>query len=462
MNVIRWGVSAAVAMLVVAGSSFASNDEVESMKETMANMKQEIASMNATIAAERDAMRASAGGAPESLRSANGKATVKIGGALRLLYKIGGYNYYEAGSTSNERRAEGSWDLYKTEVNFTVDFTPDTMGYIALRPDRGNAAVGSLLDEAYWKWSNIGGTGFGLTAGLHTLEYGMYNTAIDPWDRVMIYESFAEDFSLIYGGASAGNSNLSGLSSHDQDLTKIGATATYDWDQIRIAAGIFGEGSDASGEGDLGVTGSNDMRNFGLQNHYVNMTYDPCWMEGLSFSIGYLGRFDQGQGVPFATETKGEWLTTNAANMNRSAYAQERGTGYTPNFDVGVAYIADCWAVYSELNLGANANFYDSSLAWGYSLGGDYSITEKLSVGASMDIGYVSLGSDYARVNPTWGNNVYSWSYRGSLGAKYDFGNGLYIKGQYFHQGIRTYGTPQGDSSWKDCDMFTIETGYKF
>ena len=96
------------------------------MKATMENMKQEVEAMRATISAEREAMRANAGGAaPEALTSANGKATVKIGGNFKIRYDYGWLSNY-ADSDNNQRRTRSSWDMYKSLVTFDLCFTPDT------------------------------------------------------------------------------------------------------------------------------------------------------------------------------------------------------------------------------------------------------------------------------------------------------------------------------------------------
>ena len=64
MKVLRWSAAAALAAMVCAAPSFA-NDELSAMKASMDNMKIEMEAMRAQMAAEREALRSNAGGAPE-------------------------------------------------------------------------------------------------------------------------------------------------------------------------------------------------------------------------------------------------------------------------------------------------------------------------------------------------------------------------------------------------------------
>lgn len=464
MKVTRWGVSAIAALLLAGGASFAGEtDELNTMKATMENMKQEMEAMRATMASEREAMRANAGGAPEALKSASGKATVKIGGAFQVRYNASFENGYQNATsadspTDNTRYTRTSWDIYKAEINFTIDFTPDTMGYIALRPDRGNASVGQLLDEVWWKWSNIGGTGFAAKVGLQTLDLGMFNGDNNPWSRVMILDPFVKTAAANAGAGydySTTSTGDFGINSHATDINAIGVTATYQWDQFKVAAGIYGQqvANDAGMDGSLGVTTNGTARNLDIENHYVTGYYDPCWLENLHLQASYFGEFDEGANVVNAA---GNSVQTWYPADYTAVTASNKGATYIPGFDFGVSYIADKWAVYGEGVVVVNPQYYRDSIQTAFTVGADYSLTEKLKVGGMFDW----MNYDVDGYSTGMASSVQSYTLRAALGAKYDFGNGLYVQAQYSHYWVKTWGV--NDSKCKDADAITLQTGFNF
>ncbi len=462
MKVTRWGTSAIAALLLASGVSFAGDtDDLNSMKATMENMKQEMETMRSSMASEREALRANAGGAPESLKSANGKATVKIGGNFQVRYNVSYENGYQGSSTqyANTRYTRTNWDIYKAELNFTIDFTPDTSGYLVLRPDRGSASVGQLLDQVWWKWNNIGGTGFGTKVGLQKLDLGMYNGSANPWDRVMILDPFVKTAAKFAGqsyttSGTTSNNSLFGSTgaTHASDITAIGVSADYKWDQFKVVAGIYGQrvANDDGMDNTLGVTTNGTARNIDIENHFITTYYDPCWLEGLHLQASYFGEFDQG-----AAATSGTSGTTWFPSDYTASTASNHGSTYVPGFDFGVSYKADKWAVYGEALVVVNPNYYSDSVQMAYSAGADYSLTEKLKVGGSFD--WMSYLWDRTYTN---GSPIESYTLRGALAAKYDFGNGLYVQAQYSHYWVKTWGI--ADSKCKDADAVTLQTGFKF
>ena len=449
MKVSHWGVSAIAALLLAGGSSFASdNGELSTMKATMESMKQEMEAMRATMASEREAIRASAGGAPEAMKSANGKATVKIGGETRIRYALGFDNGYNQNDLSDRTRyAKGEWAIRMAKLDFTIDMTPDTQGYIALRLERADAGQGGLLDEVWYQWSNIGGTGFAAKVGLQTLDLGMFNGDNNPWGRVMVWDPFVKD-SAQGGAFDRGTGMMNGALYQETDITELGVTATYKWDQFKVAAGIYQRGATR------GVVTDATQRNLGFANHYITGYYDPCWLEGLHFQASYFGEFDNGQGSDQYGMFRDSWIDNDPAiamwEINR------RGTGYTPGFDIGAFYKADCWAVYGEMVVVANQNYYADSTEITFSLGADYNLTEKLRVGAALDYKSAYMHNKAQLLNA----GINQWGMRASLGANYDFGNGLYIRAQYSHDWLKTYGVASNGT--RDNDMIAFQTGFKF
>lgn len=444
----------------------ASGNEMDTMKATMDNMKQEMEVMRSTMASECDAMRANAGGAPEALKSASGKATVKIGGELKLRYTASIQNGYQNAATQydNSRYTRTRWDIYKADLNFKIDFTPDTCGYISLRPDRGSASVGNLLDEAWWKWRSIGGTGFSAKVGLQDLDFGMFNADASPWERVMISEPYVKTT------ATTAVSSYPTALDHERDITAIGMSAGYEWDQFKVVAGVYGQRSsnDDGMDNTLGVTSDGTARNLDIENHYVTGKYDPCWLEGLHLQASYLGEFDQGQGAGTFTSTPTSTIyTASAATWYPGNFDARtlRGATYVPAFDFGVSYTADKWAVYAEGIVIANPQFYKDSVVMTYTIGADYALTERLKLGGMFDWESIDLSHYYGNLRNyrnVYGDNgrVEVYSLRAALAAKYDFGNGLYVQAQYSHSWNKAWGV--ADNKCKDADAINLQTGFKF
>ena len=456
MKFFGFGVSAIAAVVLAGGAAFAGdNGEISAMKATMDSMKQEMEAMRATMASEREAIRASAGGAPEAMKTKSGKATIKIGGDVRIRYALGFESGYNPNDVSDMTRyTNGDWALRQVKLTFNIDMTPDTSGYIALRLDRTSAGPGNLLDEAWYQWKNIGGTGFAAKVGLHTLDLGMYNGDNSPWGRVMVWDPFVKDtqqsgvwsdratrVTNIANGTGGYQSSLNMRSLYQTtDITNLGVSVTYKWDQFKMVAGVY--------DGQNGVVTDGSVRNYGLSNHFVTGYYDPCWLEGLHLQASYFGEFDLGQGAT----NLGNWRNTVAPNA-----ANRRGTGYTPGFDMGIFYKAGSWAAYGEMVVVANPNFYADSSEITFSVGADYSLTEKLRIGGAFDYKSANISNSDTNVIA---NTINQWAMRASLGANYDFGNGLYIRAQYSHDWMKTYGINASQN--RDNDMIAFQTGFKF
>ncbi len=477
MQVLRWSAAAALAAMVCAAPSFA-NDDLSAMKASLDNMKIEMEAMRSQLNAEREALRSNAGGAPEGLTSAKGNATIRIGGDVRIQYGIGwangfgrqAYTAYDepgfaAGGPTSVKSTIAGWDVARAELDFDIDLSCDTKGFISLRFDeRGSYGRTQILDNAWWQWSNIGGSGFGLKVGLLDVPFGMWaNTDMggydfDGVDRPLITDPFVRNVqSPIYAATRDNRAITWTYDANMHNVTNLGFVASYSWDdQLVIKAGLMASEWELPNQGfDSRLTYANDNRNIGFVDHFITVGWNPCWLEGLHLELGYMGRFDEGRGVDL-----------DAAEGNPYAFdftqAKSGDHAYKPAFDLGVNYkINDCWRVYGEGQLAWNPAWGDGFL-FALTTGVDYRVTEKLMLGVGFEFFHGNYAAEYYwNDRPGWGNGALNEDiYRLTLGAKYDFGNGLYFQAQYYHDIMYMSGI--GDQDTKDADMILLQTGYQF
>lgn len=442
------------------------------LEEKLAAKEKEYAQNNVALQSQlaefndvREAIRANAGGGMEatSLRGAK-DSKITIEGSMKIRYTIGSENVYN-NAADNDRRATGEWTFRKVGLGVKAQLTDDSFAHMTFRFDRGDAGPGRLLERAYWRWKGICGTGIETSVGLQFLEYTLTYSKFNPWMRVMALDPLTK--TLYNATTETGNFGVSTSSNlrHEQDVAKIGWDLAYQWDQLRLTAGVFGEGSSIysgaadSGIGDAGVIRNNEPRNLGFYNHYASLQYSPDWLDGLHFMAGYLARIDTGQGVTDHPQSGAAWETENYD-------AQRHGASYSPNFDFGIVYTTKKWGVYSEFNAGVNANFYKGNTVWAWSNGLDYRLTKKLAIGAALEFSNSVTGESFNDLNPNFGDKASMLIYRASLGAKYNLSNNTYVKAQYFHRGMKGSGLDSeitnSDNQWKDADMVVLETGLSF
>ena len=178
----------------------------------------------------------------------------------------------------------------------------------------------------------------------------------------------------------------------------------------------------------------------------ISLEYKPAFLEGLLLSATYAGLADLGQGT-FDS-------------------ADRRGSSFCPKFDLGVAYLTDKYGVYFETAYNLNPGFYSDTYNLSMSLGADYSLTEKLSLAVGAAYGFMASSSDKykATLEPTGNAPGYphfeSSTVRLRIGARYNFANGVWVKGEYGH--LFSTASGMNDNSVKDGNHFTLETGVVF
>ncbi len=460
MKVLRWGVCALAALLMAAGSSFAADSEIDAMKAAMDNMKQEMDAMRATMSAEREAMRESAGGAPEALRTKGGNATVRIGGAVVVRYyanfssnnidnSTNGVNNVSAAGPNRggEYATKIGWTMDTAKIDFDVQINEDLSAYIDIRPDK--------FDKAYFQWNNIGGTGLGGQIGYIGIPGGMYSASWSPQNTVLINNPFTK---TLMGDVP----NAAGVSPED-DISRMGVKLYYTFDdQVKITGTIYNpDGGDAdlsAMEGGSAVSTNGNVRNYGV-NHTLMVEYSPAFMEGLHFSFTYTGQVDAAQ----------------RANFDDTIYytaTAERGTGYVPQFNLGVAYVGDKYSVWVSGDYTYAPGFWSNSGAFALDMGANYNVTERFSVAVGGDYAFANSGNTAFKEGivgyvpgvgtGTGSDNAHVTAYaaRVRLGAKYTLCNGVWVRAEYGHT---WYGSNIAHrSDVKGADSFVFETGVSF
>ena len=457
MKVLRWGVCALAALLMTAGSSFANDSDIDAMKSAMDNMKQEMDAMRATMSAEREAMRESAGGAPEALRSKGGNATVRIGGKIAVRYRA------EFSSNENAQGAEApmggeyatktGWEMDTASVTFDFQINEDLSAFIDVRPTK--------FDKAYFQWNNIGGTGLGTQVGWIGVPCGMYDASWSPNGAVLIYNP-ATKANLL---TAANTPTAPGIST-DDDLTAMGVKLYYELDQFKITGTVYNNAlGNANDDESVTTALASDgvSRNYGI-NHSIMLEYSPAFLEGLHFSFTYVGDVDFGQGESWAGRSVDyDWDTSTWVENSNDDNDSGRGTSYSPTFDLGVAYVADKFAVWATADYTINPGYYAQSWGWNLQVGANYNITERLAVAGAFDMS--QYGSSNAQLKGAAANDyVNAAAYRAMVGAKYTFCNGVWVKANYAHTWM-TYeqGATSTDNEWtRGRDEFVFETGVAF
>ena len=422
--------------------------KIDMMETSISRERQQfndnIRSMQSTLDFERENMREAAGGAPEALRSNAGNATVRIGGQLAVRYYADFNANYNDEMPGGEYANRIGWTMDTASVTFDITINEDLSMFIDVRPDK--------FDKAYFQWNNIAGSGLGTQVGLVGVPGGMYSSSTDMWGRVFIINPVVKEFSQAFLVDPGDASNNPG-----DDIKRMGAKLYYNFnDQLMLTGTIFSPSAlgDTNGllngyDSDNSATilaPNGDPRNNGFMNCSVNLEYRPEVIDGLILSATYVGLADLGQG----TYTQ----------------ANRRGSSYSPQFDLGIAYLKDQFGVYLEAAYTLNPGFYSDTYNYSMSLGADYKITDKLRVAGGAEYGLFASSSNLykstvepAQFAPDY-PNFFSSAVRLRVGLRYDFANGVWLKGEYGH--VISNASGMGDSSLKGANKFTFETGLCF
>ncbi|MDR0868290.1 MAG: OprO/OprP family phosphate-selective porin [Planctomycetota bacterium] len=437
----------ASALLLGASGAFADDSsELAAMKASLEKLQGQMAARDAQVSSLQRQLddsrindRMNAGGEPAALQSANGKAALTIGGQVRVRYTT----EWASAKSPSKTVQSAAWALNRVELNFGLKLSDDTKALISIRPEgsvQGNNFGTSILNQAYWDWSNIGGTGLGLRVGYQYVPFGGWTGEDGAWS----WDGTLSGGVYPFVGS---NARKQGDVNYDYVPAEIGAVARYKFldDQVVVKAGILSSDLSVAKSGaNPGVNSHNELRNIGLVNHVVNVAYNPCWIEGLHLEAGYWGKFDD---------------SSNSTGTVNSAHA----ANYSPQFEVQAYYKTAKWKFVAEwtgqVNPYAgtwkeNSAYYADGFANVISGVVRYNVTDKW---------VLSGGADYARLSRPEGK--YSGAdfadpaeaFQLHAGTDYTFSNGIIAQLGYRH--LWTWNKNPGTSN---TDSIVFQTAYKF
>lgn len=466
MSKLRWGLSA-IAALLFAGASVQA-DDLSTMKSTMEEMRSELATLRSQMQAQQEEVRSYAGGAPEALRSRNGRAALKIGGRMRTRYRA----TWEASDNTipGYRRYRDRFDLRSARLDFQADFTPDTTAFLRLRLERaadggGGHGTPAFIDEAWWQWRNICGTGINLRVGRLQVPFGEQYNGILPLDS---FNNNGGDH-VDYGnhGAPVNMQNPASFAWTPGSVYGIGPEVSYSMGDFTLSAAVFDGSVNGRFGGGGGWTAKNRAQLSAMVNSAVKVDWDPSMIEGLHVSASYLGVHNYGRDNGSGNVVAGVITTPGRAN-DRSPYA----ANYMPSFNLAADYTYTCFNFFIENTMTWNAGLlgtgddmlgvatvvgptiYGETFANTLTAGATYNRSEKLAFTGMFDWGWLSTPR---RTYNTPGHGRVN-NFRATIGAQYDFGNGIVLQGAYAH----TWSTWSVENRTRHTDEVVIQSVVSF
>lgn len=468
MGMIRWGASAVAALLFAGGAVLAGDTaDLASMKSTMEEMRSEMASLRSQIHAQESETRSFAGGAPEALRSRNGRAALRIGGRMRTRYR----STWADSDDHNfaYRRYRDRFDLRDARLDFQADFTPDTTAFLRLNLEAsrtgGNGAhgVNQFIDEAWWQWRNICGTGINLRVGKMQVPFGeQYNGVLpvdsyndNDWEHV-VYGNYQNarnrDGTLNHNNGVVWQENAGGTGWTPGTLFGVGPEVSAKFGDFTLAVMIF-DGAVNSYGGGGNFTAKNNAQYSAWVNSAIKLEYDPSLVEGLHVSASYMGLHNYGRNAG---------VQAPGVAANRVPY----GANYSPAFNLA----ADL--TYCSFNF-----FFENTMMWNGVVAGDGRNVNETSVLGDLFRNTMTVGATYNWTSRMSFTGMFDWhwsstpkrtwntpgrgqnkSFRGTIGGQYDFGNGIVLQAAYAH----TWSHWSVERSWRHTDEITVQSVVSF
>jgi hypothetical protein len=384
-------------------------------------------------------------------------AKIRIGGEMRAQYATGWASDYDRpakGGAANYPAAGAGWAITRAELNFTLDLSADTSAFAGLRWEgRGATGWANIVDNVYWEWRRPGGIDGTLRVGLADVPFGLFGNADAGGYRyggrraTLISRPLFANVNKTYAGGMQNFFGVTGAGNRYGDAN-IGIYFDKKWDEWLWRGGVMAsnikelDGARTTADNDAGVTKSNELRNYGL-DHVTALIYQPR-SSGWHLETSYLGQFDADKGAGHRDFARRQFGGIDGA-----------GDGaYTASWSLAATYQATPrWKLFGETVLTWQPAFIEG-FNYGATLGADYRLTERLTLGAAFEV----MNTDYARRDWMPLNGA-EW-YRANVGGKYEFGNGIYAKWQYYRDWVRETGGY--DDRWKNADVFIFETGFRF
>lgn len=409
--------------------------ELADVKRMMEEVQGELGTLRARMQDGGASERSHAGGVPDSLRSRNGKAFLRVGGSIETTYRA----TWQDSDPHNfrYRRFSDNVAITSTALNFQADFTPDTTLFLQLRLDAaqvgGNAGHGGVafIDEAWWQWRNLCNTGVNLRVGRMKIPFG------EQFSGVLPLNSY-NDNGVYPGMASyAGTGRMGEMTNPARTLIWTpGATYGVGYEflshfgDFTLRTAMF-DGNVNSYGGGGEFTRNNRAQYSASINAAVKLQYEPSMLEGLYLSASYLGVHNYGRDAG-STVIGGQAIAD-----PRAPYA----ANYAPYFNLAAAYTHGKWNFFFENTMGWNAGLlnsgtnpgvtvYGGSFVNTMTVGATYNWNARLSLTGMFDWGHLSTGGRSWNAPGGVGNTR---DFRAAIGAQYDFGNGILLQGAYSH-----------------------------
>ena len=459
----------------------------------------EIADLQSRIATLEAKMMAPAGGGDaETLTSMYKKGVVKIGGEFKVNVE---HRHTENADDSNDEVDQTIWSE-EVDLFMRVDAGADSYAHFKFEMDRG---APDLVDEAYYMWKNVRGSGWSILFGLGDVPFGQYigNAYLDPCSDggMLLKDTPGGDDNVaakwttrafptaavsdptpdrMYEGQHYERSVITGdvwQTCPDEMLT-LGAAYTFR-EIVTLEASLFQHDSDVYEDR------SHDTGFF--ESYALRLSGSP--MEGLDLSVSFINTHDNmfdedgeddnhadnGRDIDVLGQRAAYNMyriiaeRTAAGTMSATQYNRMTGSGgvaqYTSEMNPNIRALSLAgnyetpngkWNVYAEYIHTWNANHYEHVDTDTVTAGMVYALTEKVDlIGEFGWVGIDNEAWDAHNSGLDFEEDVYTME----LAASYTLDNGISFLLGYRHEWYENDLGGWGDT---DADLIGFETAWKF
>lgn len=354
------------------------------------------------------------------LRSANGKATVRIGGEINTDYSASWKD-----NPQNPWTAQAGWQLHNTNLRFTIDLSSNIQARIKLDFSESQYYMqNQILEEALVMWKNICGGPFGVIFGKGEAPYGQDRTLgiIQSYNHTD--GSYSPEGQIILNGASFGQRfNAAGSTTpvwHPGEIDRvIMAGVSLDWDDIIKAEFAFFQPWDYEPQAGDSVNGISAIGDSGFES-FAGRVWWNTPIEGLVAEVSGVRKHMRRRG--------------SVVGGTEDCYAVSAGFDWIlPDMPL---------EIFAEYQHSWDWNFTEGYDTDTVSVGALYNITDKIRIGAMVE--WLNIENNSSTTN----------YFKTVLHSKYDFKNGIYMMAEY---GNEMYNWGSGMTH-----MVAIRSGVRF
>lgn len=390
-----------------AGDDYTVTQQFDMMQDEMRALKNEINSGSASYA-------------PESLRSSEGNATLRIGGELFTDY-IG--SIYEGNSIEGVGY-QGAWYVHNTNLRFDFNINNELKASIKLdlsdSPYRSDTKV---MEEAMVIWQSVCGGPIGLFFGVGEVPYGQDRTLgiIQSYNHTEGNGS-SEGPIILNAPVFAEYNNRDSVVYHPGEIDRVVmAGISYTWqDILKIELATF---NSCGFDDQIGNYNRDDpVGNSGFES-FAGRVWWNTPIEGLVAEISGVRKYEKQRGDNRVF----------GSNALRAEYAVSVGLDWDVN---------NQFEIFAEYQHGFNWGFQEGYNTDTISVGSLYALTDKLSLGGMVEWLHISDNGQVTDLN------------KFVLHTQYKFANGVFFIAEY---GAELY-------NWDGAitNMFAFRTGVSF